>query len=292
MSQRSPSRSWCFTVFAQDFGEDLVALWPVEGVRYIVCQRERCPETARLHWQGYVETERPCRFSWFRDRGWPSGSHFERRRGTRDEARDYCRKEDTRDANTHPLELGSWLTGGQGSRSDLTALRDRVRAAVTDGATGTAIQDILYEDFFAAAIRYDRGISRYVARAIRRPRPDPPRVVVYQGATGTGKTRKFFEDHQEDHWRAPAATSGSQLWFDGYTGQKAVLFDDYDGAAIKLPLLLQLCDRYPLDVPVKGGFAYFCPMHIVFTTNVPVDRWYDGANVEQRAALERRITEV
>lgn len=295
MAPESPQRRWCFTLFDFDtWGAAAEAAWPLEGLRYLVAQPELCPDTGRRHWQGYVEARRPLRFGGFGRRWpelWPSRTHWERARGSREQCRDYCRKEDTRDPDGTGVELGEFGGGGQGRRSDLAAIQDTVRSLASAGATAGQVEAELYEKHFSATIRYDRALVRYVSLQTRRPRGDPPRVAVYQGATGTGKTRRFY-DEEEDHWRAPPATAGSQLWFDGYRGQRAVLFDDYDGRSVKLPLMLQLLDRYPLDVPVKGGFTHWTPRTIVFTTNIPIDRWYDGETEAHRAALERRITEV
>lgn len=50
------------------------------------------------------------------------GAHLEKRRETRDRARDYCRKEATR--KDGPWECGEWLAGGSGSRNDLQGIID------------------------------------------------------------------------------------------------------------------------------------------------------------------------
>lgn len=69
-----------------------------EGIRYLCGQLER-GATGNVHWQGYMELENPKRFSSikkilleiFRRR-----CHVEPRKGTAEQARNYCMKEDTR----------------------------------------------------------------------------------------------------------------------------------------------------------------------------------------------------
>ena len=49
-------RSWCFTSFELD--ENQFPKYPTfipEEIRYIVYQVEQCPDTGKLHIQGYVE---------------------------------------------------------------------------------------------------------------------------------------------------------------------------------------------------------------------------------------------
>lgn len=65
------------------------------------------------------------------------------------------------------------------------------------------------------------------------------------------------------------------LWLDGYHGQKTIIFDEFYGW-IKYDLLLRICDRYPLQLPIKGGFVQCQATTFVFTSNkrrVITDKW-------------------
>eukprot|EP00983_Pelagomonas_calceolata_P068625 1150006-Pelagomonas_calceolata.AAC.1 len=75
------------------------------------------PRLCTEHLQGYAELSQPVRLSTVR--WWLPSAHWEPRAGSRDSARDYCRKEDSRSAG--PWEHGAFEQGGQGSRSDLAA---------------------------------------------------------------------------------------------------------------------------------------------------------------------------
>lgn len=120
----------------------------------------------------------------------------------------------------------------------------------------------------------------------RKDREDPPYVTVLHGPTGSGKTRRAFE-HDPELWSYPG--SG---WFDGYYGQATVLFDDFSGSEFKITFLLRLLDRYPMQVPVKGGFTWWAPEQIFITSNLSPDRWYPNAHIEHVRALQRRFSEV
>jgi len=103
------------------------------------------------------------------------------------------------------------------------------------------------------------------------------------GKTGTGKSRFCYDQVQDRSvWRP-----GDYKWFDGYAGQEIIIIDDYRGE-YALPVFLNLCDRYPMQVPVKGGFANWCPKKIYITSNVNPNLWYstDGFSLD---AFKRRL---
>nr|QTE03572.1 MAG: replication-associated protein [Tarsiger cyanurus CRESS-DNA-virus sp.] len=97
----------CFTSFAVDC--------PTRGdqVSYLVFQRESAGTTNREHWQGYAETAgRGRSVSWWQSALGIGKAHVERRKGTAQEAANYCRKEDTR--LWGPYESGSISVPGNG----------------------------------------------------------------------------------------------------------------------------------------------------------------------------------
>lgn len=55
------------------------------------------PSSKKLHWQGYVVMKNPCRFQGVRKAlGLPDTTHMEIARGSDEENRAYCTKEETR----------------------------------------------------------------------------------------------------------------------------------------------------------------------------------------------------
>lgn len=126
----SSLRNVCFTLFPPESADITTPDGLVNRtntIRYMVWQEERCPSTQRLHLQGYVEFTNPAKFSVIQTL-FKFPGHYEKRRGSRDQARDYCRKEDTRVRG--PFEMGEW-TSRQGTRSDL----DEIIVAIQGGAT-------------------------------------------------------------------------------------------------------------------------------------------------------------
>ncbi len=278
------SRHWCFTLYGtpQPF---LGATELPVGVRYVIYQREKCPDTGRHHWQGYVEFTTPVRLARAR-RTIGGAPHCEPRRGSREEAREYCRKLDSRCEGHDPIELGTWITG-QGARTDIAAAVDIVRSSPSPAGL-----QLLYDTHPTIMVKYSRGMANALHHyAGRVGRDNPPSVYVHYGNTGTGKTYTVYDRHSlQDVWRAPVSTNNIQ-WFDGYLGHNIALFDDFDGHHPAITVMLQILDRYPVQVPIKGAHTHFVPEIIYITTNIPFEQWYPDATDVHKAALKRRITE-
>ena len=124
MAKNPTTRNACFTSFNVDKLAGLKENLDPNLVDYCVWQVERCPETDRLHIQGYLELKKPARFTGIKKILGDQSVHIEPRRGTRSEARDYCRKNESRVEG--PYEFGTWREQTQGKRSDLDSVYDRV----------------------------------------------------------------------------------------------------------------------------------------------------------------------
>lgn len=123
MPAQQKVRAACFTLFSAELDIALeeedqylgnVVDWP-SWVRYCSWQFERCPQTRHIHIQGYAEFDSPRTFGGMKR--WLPSAHFEARMGSRDQAREYTRKEESRVLG--PFEHGSWSSGGQGARTDM-----------------------------------------------------------------------------------------------------------------------------------------------------------------------------
>lgn len=283
-ASQSRTRRWTFTFF------DTESKWAADpefpdDVRYVIAGFEQCPDTGRDHWQGYAEFNVSVRLAGVQRLLGIGKSHAEPADRSAEANKTYCTKSGGR-----TIEFGE-PSGKQGARTDLAQLRDDIRSAVSAGGAGAALR-VAFDNHPGAFFMYPSGIRSAIALCQQGTvRTTAPNVEIHQGTTGTGKTRQAFERFP-DLWRSPPATRGGTHWFDGYVGQKAVLIDDYDGKAFALSLILQILDRYPLSLPVKGGFTNWNPETIIITTNVLYQQWYEGENIEQRKALQRRITKV
>ncbi len=235
---------------------------------YVIYQLER-GENGTPHYQGYCELRKQTAFATVRD-ALPR-SHLEPRRGSQAQAIEYCRKEDSR-------VDGPWSTGApksQGARVDLEEIRQSID-------NGKSLRDIARDDF-AKWCQYRRAFAEYRS-LIEEKRSWKTKVVWIYGPTGTGKSRQAHEEAPEAYVKPPGK------WFDGYNGEDDVIIDDFRAEDIPFSLLLQITDRYPMDVEVKGGFRNWKPKRIFITSNFkPQDLFCMNEDI---APLLRRITEI
>lgn len=114
-----------------------------------------------------------------------------------------------------------------------------------------------------------------------------PTVVWIYGDTGVGKTRWVFESEKGN---LSILLCKPPLWFDSYKQwNEAVLFDDFRADTCELHVLLQILDRYPIDVPIKGGHTAWRPKRIYITSCFPPEGVYRNVSEENMAQLRRRI---
>lgn len=278
-----PSRCWQLTIFQNDFTlPDPVPAW----LRYLVGQREICPQTERKHYHLHVELSRPQRLGALQLAFGAPGCHGEVVR-SRSGSITYCTKPETRDPDPHSIEFGE-RGRGQGERTDLNDLRDSFAVGFREGGARAA-WEAAYGGHFRAALAYSRGLQAYQRHLSYRTRTEAPQVEIHEGSTGTGKTRQAYERFP-GLWRSPPAIRSQAIWWDGYYGQAAALIDEFDGETFPIALMLQVLDRYPLQLPCKGGFIDWAPDVIMICTNLPFTHWYGSVPNQQRAALQRRIT--
>jgi len=274
-------RNWVFTLnnpTETEKPEDLIekVFTPEQKVRYVVFQKEKGDEGTE-HYQGYVEFSTPKRLAAVKKL--LPRAHWEARRGTADEARDYCMKDDSR--VNGPWESGTF-TKTPGKRTDLEDLYKLARSTATLAEVADACPGPYMRHY--KAVQHVRQLA-----ALDKPtRTEDLKVYVLYGAPGLGKTRTVYNKFP-DVYSVPL---GKDLWFDNYKGERIVLLDDFSGN-LRLVDCLRLLDRYPIQVPVKGGFVWWCPAKIFITCNVHPRNWYDyTTRQDSYKALTRRIYKV
>lgn len=239
------SKNFVFTSFENDeptFDEKVLV--------HIAYKRERCPNTSKDHWQGCCQFKNKTR----RQLGSIArllGSktiHVEKMRGTYEQALNYVRKKET--AIGEPIERGDYTT--QGERTDWKKVVEAKN-----------IRDVE----IGYLIRYSKGIT--FARNLFCERRDwLTEVVIIFGKPGTGKSR-YMPRGRDTYWKPPDGN-----WWDDYAGEEKVVLDEWSEKFLTRSQMLRLCDRYPLKVPIKGGFVEFVAKTIYITTNENPWTWY------------------
>jgi len=232
--------------------------------QYMIFGFETCPDTGKKHLQGYHYYTNARAYP---NKKWRAVTDLEKNgrdfisRGSAQQNHDYCSK------------LGDFWEFGeipeQGARTDW-------RQAVEQINTGAHIHDVVQtQPQLLPAIR---ALERFKQLALK-PKHRDVEVIVLTGDAGTGKS-KWAWDNYPDLYSKPDGQ-----WYDGYTGQTTLLLDDYYGD-IPYAQFLKVLDRYPLQVPIKGGFVYAQWERVIITSNMKLDQLYPMTD-----ALKRRITE-
>lgn len=279
-NKQSPAKHWCFTW--NDEGDKVSHEEVIKALAphcdYLVFQEEKGAEGTK-HYQGYAEFTKAQRLSAITKFTLPHKPHWEKRKGTRQQARDYAMKEETRVKGPWQAGEKPWSEKNQGKRCDLEDIALKVKEGATD--------EELFEYSPGTTTRYLKHIQ--AVRFIFKPqRTQDLQVILSYGPPGTGKTRAFW-DAAPNGWGVPV---GKDLWFTGYAGQKHVLIDDFAGN-IGLTQLLQILDRYPVQLNAKHGHVWWCPETVTVTTNCHPCNWYDyKERQDSYAALMRRFSHV
>lgn len=264
------ARSYCFTINNYT-DKDLTALDALEtdgNIHYYVLGFEE-GESGTPHIQGYVECK-PMRMNAMQAL-LGGRAHLEKRKGTRDQARNYCMKDGVFD------ERGVWKTKGQGRRTDLEALMEDIKKNAPKRETMEAMP-ATYSRHQRFAESYRAVVERDASRAFRQVC-----TTVLWGASGVGKTRYVHEHEDKVFWVHP----DDSFPFDGYDGEEAIAFDDFYGN-LRHHEMLRILDGYQLPVNVKGGLRYARWTRVYITSNCEPSGWYkDGLR-----ALERRLTNI
>lgn len=255
-------RRWCMTIFDEKFDFSTI-----EKVSYGLAGKETCPTTGKLHYQCYFEFDGPVGFNWVKKQF--GNAHIEHAMGGPEANITYCSKDGEK-----VFEVGTPAKERMGKRNDLLVICHNLKG-------GGSMKDVIndYPDTF---VRNYRGLN-VLKSILEEKRNWVTEVHYYYGASGTGKTRAAVED-------GATIIEFRNGFINGYDGEDIVLFDDVDRTTFLnyRSILLQICDRYAMNVNTKGSFRNWKPRKIYFTSN------YDPRSVFEDAydAMIRRLTEV
>jgi len=110
------------------------------------------------------------------------------------------------------------------------------------------------------------------------------RCFVFWGRTGTGKSRRAWEEAGLDAYPKDPRT---KFWC-GYRDQRHVVVDEFRGG-IDAGHFLRWLDRYPVIVEVKGSSVVLVVRTIWITSNLSPHQWYPDLDSETKLALLRRL---
>lgn len=200
-------------------------------------------------------------------------AHFEVARGSPDQNYEYCTKDDP-DA----VEFGDREAGGQGKRSDILVLRDALKRKASD-------IELLEDDLTAPQFfKYQHGLTAARTAYDLPVQRDGIKVALFFGAPGTGKSHFARELFPNAYWK------DNTKWWPGYTGQEAVIWDEFGGWSCTPSEFNKVFDQYPHYVEIKGGTVPLKALHFIIISNFTPFQWWDAdkTRVDLRS-ITRRI---
>nr|WAE43935.1 MAG: replication associated protein [Cressdnaviricota sp.] len=287
------AKHWCFTSYRDDEPQ------PNGRIQYMVYQRERCPTTERLHWQGYIYLAKKSTLSWIKN-NIDSEAHWTKCAGDFDANFAYCTKESTRLEGTEPTEIG------KGNRSDLNEFQYDVTQGRTEDETRDTHPEIWAKYGQWAREEHARYRDKELNRRTPSPLPDedwavqlreqldadPDRrkILWFVDKTGgRGKSsfaRKYVSRTDtpnlgDQHGYIINGGRHSDIYY-GYQGQRVVFFDwsrDHQDA-FPYSVVENFKNGYFLSTKYVTRAVRFRPPHVVVftnwdpdTTKLSEDRW-------------------
>lgn len=294
---QSTGRNFCFTRFLLPAEEALLRaplaplapgtvpiIADLAHVKYLVFQFEEGEAEHHAHLQGFVwlDSARRCAFV---KALVGNNAHVEFAHDV-DASIAYCQKPAGRIAG--PWSVGTPPKGGQGTRTDLESIHEKIKAGVRAAELVEECPKALrlekcikWDQFLQNEKKSDRQLAGV-------------NVTVLWGDSGSGKTQ-WAINHlvHNDYFKLDCTgLKGAALWFDGYEGQDTLILDDFDNEVCNCAFLKLLLDKYKLRLQIKGGHSWACWHYVVITSNIHPADWWHGERAENIAALRRRINEI
>lgn len=269
---RNMSKRWCLTVF-----DDVWTPTFTPDMKFAVWQRERCPQTQRIHVHIYVRFVGRKRMAAVKNAFARQDMHCEVARGTEEECTNYCEKEESR------LEAGARYgtydanEGKQGRRSDLDAISDKCKQ-------GIALKNIA-EEHPGDYIRYHAGINALHAKVA--PKPPAARevqVLVFWGPTGTGKTHRIMNSFPDCY----PVIAGRDPW-GNYQGEECVFFDEFDWEKWTIQDMNRYLDKWRVLLDARYNNRYAAWTRVAICANSSPVGWWPNAALLLVQAFRRRI---
>lgn len=253
------ARYWILTIPRDDWNPILP-----DGVQYIRGQPE-LGESGYRHWQLVAYFPKKVTLSACKSK-FAVTAHAEPCRSAA--AKQYVWKEETRDGEQ--FEFGT-PSVERSSVCDWEEILAKAKSGDLEGIPADVV------------IRYYSSLAR-IGADFAAPTALERSCIVYYGPTGTGKSRKAWEEAGLD---AFPKDPRSKFWF-GYKGQKNVVLDEFRGG-IDISHLLRWLDRYPCNVELKGSSRVLVATNFWITSNLHPDQWYPDLDEATKLALKRRL---
>lgn len=296
MGKFEQSRKWLLTINnPEDHGlsHEVIksTLSTIKNIEYYCMCDEVGIQDHTYHTHVFIYRPSPIKFTFLKEH-FPS-AHIDYCKGTCLQNREYVRKEgkylgsikeDTNLKDTFE-EFGSCPDEKQGKRTDLDNLYSYIKDGMSDveilESDPTYIKHLDKIDRCRQIIKADEYKSTFRDLDVQ----------YWYGVTGSGKTRTVLEHFgYENVYRVSDYTHP----FDSYKCQDVLVLDEFR-SDLKIGLMLNLLDGYPLDLPCRYNNKTACFTKVYIISNIPLEQQYVNIQREQSEtwlAFCRRINVV
>lgn len=291
-----------------------------DHISYFVCQLEECPSTKRRHWQCYLECAKQMRVGTLRrSLFFDPHLYVEARRGTREDAREYCIREfhagtsvrkrvEGPQSEVGPIDVGTWdgatrvikRPGMTHTRAQKLQELDTAVKAVMEGqdpldllTSGLVPADVVAINRPMLNDLYRRECQRRASCGRRQLE-----CCLFYGTAGGGKSETAEREalvyaggdmmrvYRHEDQRADMIFNGVE------PDTKCIIFDE--GAMCTSSSLLNLLDNKPVRLKVLYSYVMAAWEHAYVTSNILPRNWLQGSKEkpwprEQMPALARRF---
>lgn len=249
-----------------------------KNIVFMVYQLEQGKETGYLHWQGCVTFDNSVSVSMVQDRLGIGKAHVESVRNQEAAIR-YCQKKDS--AVNHPhntFRIGDEERIGQGARTELLDLKKTLDDEKIDISEA-------YDKHFVTMAKYDKFALRYKSARVK-PRNGSymPKCVFFYGTSGAGKSHLVFEAEGGCEY---VYVKDTTEWWDGYYGQKAICFEEFNPKDWTREAFCKIVDKWPYKGQFKGGYVNINSPTIYFCTNLDPTPF-----INSHPSITRRVTDI
>lgn len=275
VKKRNRNRAYCFTINNPNLVEEhILKEWDSKKAPmpiYMIVGEE-VGEKGTPHYQGYIHFKNAIEFNTLKKI--LVRAHIEVAKGSPEQNRTYCTKE-----GKILVEMGE-LPKGQGCRTDLNKIKDNI-------VNGDKVDNIIMETPMVYH-QYGRTLNKIEDLCMRKKyRTEMTKGIWYFGSTGVGKSHLAFDGFTpETHYVYP----NDNGWWDGYTQQDTVIFNDFRGE-ITYNFLLQLVDKWPLTVKrrCREPMPFTSKLVIITSSLAPEDLFNRRNEEDDIAQLMRRF---
>lgn len=260
------SRSFVFT--CNNYTDESEARVSMLGAQYHVYGKE-VGEAGTPHLQGYVYFKTQRAINSLKKK--LPGFHLEPRRGTHEQAREYCIKDgDFVEVGVPPHQNGGDTMKKRAEKNK------RFREESFDTLLETG-------ELCISQVPVIKKARLILANEKPQFNTDGVRGIWIHGPPGTGKTHSARTEYGDIFYIKP-----QNKWFDGYQGEKVIVLDDLDKGGACLGHYLKIwADKWACTGEVKGGTVPLQHERFIVTSNYSIAELWDEDPVMAQAIARR-----